>query len=130
MTWIQSSTPEPQSFGFVAPEGVSTPVNEVLFPFHEKQNPKYAATLAVAVKQFTTVLVPGKLTGNATINLTIDKQVTPGAKLLLKLEADATERTVTLGTGFDAAAAAITVTEETTAFRTFFFDGTAFVPSN
>ena len=117
-----------QSFNFVAPDGVTSEKNEVLFPFHEKQTPDYAATLAVTIKHMENFIQPAELTGNATLNLTIDSQVTTGAKLHLKLDADGTNRTVTLGTGFDAAAADITVTANTIVFKSFVYDGTAFVP--
>lgn len=119
-----------KSFNFVPPSGATNDKNEVLFPFHELQTPDFAATLAVAVKQMITIVKPGTLTGAVTINLTIDGQLTRGAKLHLKLTADGTNRVVTLGTGFDAAAAAITVTASATFFRTFVFDGTAFMPEN
>ena len=76
-----------------------------------------------------TFLQPAKLTGAATINLTIDAQVTAGAQLHLKLEADSTARTVTLGTGFDTGLASIAVAASKVAFMTFTYDGTAFVPA-
>lgn len=117
-----------QSFNFVAPDGVSSEKNEVLFPFSEKQTPDYAATIAATVKQMDTFIQPEELTGNVTLNLTIDGRVTAGAKLHLKLDADGTNRTVTLGTGFDASAADITVTANTVVFKSFVYDGTAFVP--
>lgn len=128
MTWIKESANGSRSFNFVAPEGATNATNEVLFPFHEKQTPAYAATLAVAVKQYNTVLAPGKLTGNATINLSVNSQVTPGAKLLLRLEADSTQRTVTLGTGFDADADQVVVPISSVVFLEFTYDGTAFMP--
>lgn len=130
MTWMKDKrdgvTPV-RSFNFVAPDGASEVKNEVLFPFSEKQAPAYAAILAVAIKQMSTFLQPEELTGAATINLTIDAQVTPGAKLHLKLTADGTNRVVTLGAGF-AGLASITVKAATTACVSFVFDGTAFVP--
>ena len=121
-----------QSFGFLAPDGISTEKNEVLFPYHDKQAPAYGATLAVTVKQRDTFLQPGALTGNVTINLTIDPQVTPGAKLYLKVKeaAGTANRTVTLGTGFDDDGANVTVALSTTVCRTFVYDGVAFVPEN
>ena len=119
-----------RSFNFVAPDGAIAEKNEVLFPFHEIQTPDYAATLAVTVKQRDCFLQPGTLTGAVTIDLTIDAQLTPGAKLYLKVTADGTNRVVTLGTGFDAAATDITVTASTCFCRTFVYDGTAFVPVN
>jgi len=117
-----------RSFNFVAPDGASEVKNEVLFPFSEKQAPAYAATLAVAVKQMDTFLQPETLTGAATVNLTIDAQVTPGAKLHLKLTADGTNRAVTLGTGF-AGLASVSVKASTTACILFVYDGAAFIPA-
>lgn len=130
MTWIKRSLAlgKSFSFNFVAPDGAVNEVNEVLFPFSEKQKPAFAATLAVEVKQMETFLQPTELTGAVTLNLTVNEQVTAGAKLHLKLDADGTNRTVTLGTGFDAAAADITVTANTVVFKSFVFDGAAFVP--
>jgi hypothetical protein len=120
-----------RSFGFKAPAGAVAEKNEVLFPFHDTQEPVYGATLAVTVKQMNTFLKPGVLTGAPTINLTLDSQLSKGAKLHLVLTADANVggRVVTLGTGFDAAAADITVSASTTFFRTYTFDGTAFIPT-
>jgi len=129
--WIdKDSNGVQRSFGFVAPDGATEEKNEVLFPWYEKQTPDYAATLAVTVKQRDSFLQPAQLTGNMTINLTIDSQVTPGARLYLKVEADSTERTVTLGTGFDADASDITVALSTVVCKTFVYDGTAYVPVN
>ncbi len=119
-----------RSFGFLAPAGASAEKNEVLFPFHDKQTPDFGATLAVTVKQRDTFLQPATLTGAVTINLTLDAQLTAGAKLYLKVTADGTNRVVTLGTGFDAAATDITVTASTCFCRTFVYDGNAFVPCN
>lgn len=117
-----------RSFGFKAPAGATAEKNEVLFPFYEIQSPAYGAVLAVTVKQRETFLQPGTLTGAVTINLTLDAQLTPGAKLYLKVTADATQRVVTLGTGFTATA--ITVTASTCFCRTFVYDGTSFIPVN
>lgn len=117
-----------KSFNFVPPSGASDDKNEVLFPFHDLQEPDYAATLAIEVKQQETIVKPAQLTGALTINLTINSQLTTGAKLYLKLEADATNRVVTLGTGFDADASDITVTASTVFCRTFVYDGTVFLP--
>jgi hypothetical protein len=119
-----------RSFGFKAPAGVSAEKNEILFPFHELQAPAFAAILPVTVKQMESFLQPALLTGAVTINLTIDSQLTRGAKLYLKLTADATQRIVTLGTGFDAAVPDITVALSTTVFKTFIYDGTAYVAAS
>jgi hypothetical protein len=120
-----------RSFNFKAPAGASDQKNEVLFPFSDKQEPAFAATLAVTVKQMDTFLQPGVLTGDMTINLTLDAQLTKGAKLHVKLKesANTADRTVTLGTGFDADASDVVVTKATSEFRTFIFDGVAFTPA-
>lgn len=128
MTWISKDTDKSRSVNFVAPDGMTNEKNEVLFPFHDLQEPAYAAALPVTVKQMDTFLQPDQLTGNVTINLTIDAQLTSGARLHVKLSADGTQRTATLGTGFDADAADITVAVDSTVFKTFIYDGVAFVP--
>jgi hypothetical protein len=125
--YVDRANDQSYSHNFVAPEGSSLLNREVLFPLAEVKTPAYAATLAVTVKQMDTFLQPAELTGNATINLTIDAQVTAGAKLHLKLDADSTARVVTLGTGFDAAAADITVPAAGVLFMSFVYDGTSFV---
>lgn len=112
-----------------AVEGADDLEREVMFPLAEVKTPDHAATQPVTIKQKETFLQPGELTGNSTINLTIDDQVTIGAKLHLKLDADGSNRTVTLGTGFDAGLASIVVTASKVAFATFIYDGTAFVPA-
>ena len=128
MTYIKRSLTlgKSFSFNFNAPDGAVEVVNEVLFPFSEKKEPAYAATLAVDIKQMNTFLQPAALTGNLLINGTIDSQVTPGAMIHLKVSA-AAERTVTLGTGF-ANAANIVVGAGATVTKSYVFDGTAFMP--
>lgn len=132
MTWIKKDTDDVgRSYNFVAPADTAMSAKqEVLFPMHQKQTPDYAATLAVSIKHMETFLQPAELTGAVTINLTVDAQVTPGAKLYIKLDADGTNRVATMGTGFDAAAPAVTVTADTVKFLTYVYDGTAFVPAN
>lgn len=128
MTWIKKESDDTfKSFNFIAPDGASAS-EDVLFPLGEVQSPKYAATLAVAIKQMATFLQPEELEGAVTINLTIDDQVTKGALLLIKLDAGDTERAVTLGTGFDSDADNITVPASDVIFVAFIFDGTSFVP--
>lgn len=129
MTYIKkNSDGSTNSFSFIPPSGASEQVNEVLFPFTEKQEPAYAATVAATIKQMKTFVQPAELTGNLALNLTIDAQVTPGAMLFVKLDADGTNRTFTPGAGFDASAAAVTVTANTVVNKTYIFDGTAFLP--
>ncbi len=130
MTWIKKDSDNVgRSYNFIPPKNLGGSVkNEVLFPFSDKQQPAYAATLAVTIDQMETFLQPDELTGNLTINLTIDESVTAGAKLYVKLDADGTNRTVTPGTGFDAAAPAVIVTADTVGFVSYVYDGAAFVP--
>lgn len=128
MTWIKKETDGTfKEFNFTAPAS-ATASEDVLFPLGQLQAPEYGATLAVTVTQFETFLQPEELEGNATINLTIDDQVTLGAKLHLKLDADASARTVTLGTGFSDTPATIVVAATTVAYVSFVFDGTSFIP--
>lgn len=128
MTWIKKETDGThKEFNFVAPQG-ATASEEVLFPIGQLLAPDYAATLAVDIKQMETFLQPEELEGNATINLAIDDQVTLGAKLHLKLDADSSARTVTLGTGFSATPATIVVAATSVAYVSFVFDGTEFIP--
>ncbi len=121
-----------RSYGLLAPKNVGGDVkNEVLFPFHDKQEPAYAAVLAVSITQMETFLQPEELTGNATINLTVDASVTRGAKLYVKMEADDQgDKTVALGTGFDADAADEVVASDSVKFATYVYDGVAFVPAS
>lgn len=118
------------AMNFVAPAGAENLTREVLFPLVEKQTPDYATVLAVDVMQTNTILQPAILTGNATINLTIDAQVTKGARLVIKLSTGATKRTVTLGTGFDESATSVAVPKNGTVFLSFTYDGVSFVPDS
>lgn len=129
MTYIKKESDGKEvSMNFIAPTGgASAATKEPLFPLPEILNPAYAATQAVTVKQMNTFIQPATYTGNATLNLTIDDQVTPGALLHLKLTANTSARTVTLGTGF-ADPADIAVLASDTAYMSFVYDGTEFVP--
>ncbi|HBL73830.1 MAG: hypothetical protein A2W90_14635 [Bacteroidetes bacterium GWF2_42_66] len=129
MSWSYKKTDRTEvHMNFVAPEGADLLNREVLFPLAQVQAPDYAATIAATIKQMQNFIQPAELTGNATLNLTINAQVTAGARLHLKLSADATARTLTLGTGFDAAAENIVVPANTTLFAAFEYDGTSFLP--
>lgn len=129
MTWIKkNSDGSSNSFNFIPPSGASEQVNEVLFPIADKQEPAYAATVAADIKQMKTFIQPAELTGNLTLNLTIDEQVSPGAMLFVKLDADGTNRTFAPGTGFDDSCADVTVTANTVVNKTYIFDGVAFLP--
>ena len=130
MTWTRKKDDGSSiSCNFVAPADADAQVNEVLFPLSEKQTPDYAAAIEVAVTQMETFVQPAELTGNVALTADIDENVTAGAKMYLKLDADGTNRTVTPGSGFDASAPAVTVTADTVKFLTYVYDGTAFVPA-
>ena len=62
------------------------------------QTPAYAATIAITPNSHETVVVPGALTGNLTINLTTTSSQT-GDKIIFCFTASGATRTVTLGTG-------------------------------
>lgn len=64
-------------------------------------------------------------TGNRTVNLTIDSNVTIGAKILLKSKTNGTETTI-----FGTSITSVTITGVTGKIKTqsFTYDGTAFLP--
>jgi hypothetical protein len=86
--------------------------------------PVYAATLALNPNASRTVRSIA-LTGAQTINLTVTRAKADDI-LVLMLAADASPRTVTLGTGFAYTAATIVVTASKKATAVFVFDGTTF----
>lgn len=90
------------------------------------QQPAYAATLAVTIKNQYTILDPAILTGNMTCNLTIDAGIRKGAMLFLEITTTATE-TFTPGTGFTAPA--FNGVAGKTKCQTLVYDGTSFKPS-
>ena len=90
---------ENSAFNFIAPSGFPDKVKEVLFPVSETPDAiAYASNLAINAKQMTSIQTIEQLTGNTTINVNVDPQVTPGAILVVKLEADSSDRQVSLGT--------------------------------
>jgi hypothetical protein len=113
------------SYNFKAPKVTADAEKkiEVLFPSVETQTPAYAATIAVAVVQMHTNVAIA-LTGNATINTTVDGEVTTNAEMILKLTADGTDRVVTLGTGMSGST--INVPANSTVYALLKYDGTNF----
>jgi hypothetical protein len=96
---------------------------------YDYQTPAYAATLALTVKQgkAVTLVKPGTLTGNMTINVgvgsaTTDPQIGDELKIIMK--SDGSIRTVTFGTGFQPTAATIVTVANKTVSACFMFDGT------
>ncbi|MGL6123946.1 MAG: hypothetical protein ACRC1W_13245 [Shewanella sp.] len=67
------------------------------------KTPAFAATIPVLIENRKT-LIKLALTGNATLDLTIDAEVARagvGTEVQLEVSSDATARTLTLGTGID-----------------------------
>lgn len=104
-------------------------VEKINFPQGEAdiQTLAYAATQAVTIKNMMTILVFAILTGDTTLNLTIDAQVRKGARLLLKVPATNNADDLTLGTGIDAPVIVGVATKTKT--QEFVYDGTLFVPA-
>lgn len=105
-----------------------TTIGEVSYPFGpaDLQQPAYAATLAVTIENQFTILDPAILTGNMTINLTLDQGVRKGAVLLCEITTTATEVT-TFGTGFTSPT--LTGVAGKTKVMQFIYDGTTFKPT-
>lgn len=102
-------------------------VEKINWPFgpaaHEK--PAYTATIALTIKNQRTIIEPAILTGNLTLDLTIDSQVQKGAIIDLTIKTTATE-TTTLGTGIDGPAVVGVAGKTWT--QSFFYDGVSFKP--
>ncbi len=124
MTFIHNTTNA--SYNFKAPNvaGDADSKVEVTFPSVESQTPDYAAIIAIAVAAMNTH-VAVSLTGNATINATVDSEVTKNAEMLLVLTADSSARTVTLGDAITGDA--IVVPANTTVNAFLKYDGTNFL---
>lgn len=75
--------------------------------------------------QVTYITTAAALTGNATLDLTIDSQVTAGAMIHLKITTNATE-TFTFGTGIDGPV--VTGVAGKTWCQSFVYNGTTFYP--
>ena len=65
----------------------------------DQQSPQFAAVITLAVYDNLTIVEMPGLTANTTINLTIDPEIRPGARLLINVDQDATGRNVAFGTG-------------------------------
>lgn len=100
----------------------------ISYPFGaaDLQQPAYAATLAVTITNQFTILDPAILTGNMTINLTLDQGVRRGAQLFCEITAIGTEVT-TFGTGMTAPT--VTGVAGKTKCVMFVYDGTTFKPT-
>lgn len=87
----------------------------------------YAAVQAVTITNILTYLVFAILTGDTTLNLTIDAQVRVGSFLMIEVPATANADDLTLGTGIDAPS--IVGVAGKTKTQLFLFNGTKFVPA-
>lgn len=85
----------------------------------------YAATIAVTPNASKTYYHVAQLTGNATINATVSS-CEKGDEVVFLFSADASNRTVTFGTGLNASAT-IVVAANKNATTSFVYNGTTFV---
>lgn len=103
-------------------------MTKVRFPFADADVIALSAdgAQAVTIDNDMTIIdgVTTQATGNRTINLTIDDEVTVGAKLLVKLKTNGTE-TTTFGTGMTGAT--LTGAAGKTKNALFVYDGSKFV---
>jgi hypothetical protein len=108
---------------------MATEINEkIMWPLGEADlsTPAYAATIAVTISNMLTILKLAILTGNATLDLTIDSQVRKGAIVVIEVPATANAQNLTLGAGIDGPVI-VGVAGKTNA-QSFVYDGTKFVP--
>jgi hypothetical protein len=102
---------------------------KIMWPWGEAdvQAPAYAAVIAVTIANMLTILNFAQLTGDATLNLTVDAFVRKGAILLVVVPASTSGFDLTLGTAIDGPDI-VGVTAKTKT-QSFIYDGTRFVPS-
>lgn len=106
---------------------------EISFPFGaaDVKELAYAAVQAVTIKNHMTILDFDILTGDTTLNLTIEPGVRDGARLLLKVPATLAGDDLALGTGIDGPAivgvAGKTKTQAFTLFDGVFYPDGAIV---
>jgi hypothetical protein len=77
--------------------------DKILWPFGlaDHLKPAFAATLAVTIENRKTILEPAILTGDMTLDITIDPEL-EDAELLVVIKATANADDVTFGNGIDA----------------------------
>lgn len=100
-------------------------------------NPKYpfglasvlaiapAAVMALSVDNTETIADLGTLGAAGTLNLTIDSELKPGARLTVVAKSDGTARDLTLGTGFTGNTIAGTINK--TKVVSFLYNGVTFL---
>ena len=125
--WINHT--ESKSFNFIAPTGATALKNQVLFPFYEVNTYSVTTndTIKLTVTQFFTIYTTADtLHGTSTkLLLTINSQLTPGARLFVMCKSGTIARNIIPSTGI--VVTAITGTSTKTKYLEFVYNGTAFV---
>jgi hypothetical protein len=103
--------------------------DKIKYPFGkaDEQTLAYAVTQEVTISNQMTILTFAILTGDTTLNLTIDSQVEKGARLLLIVPATNNADDLILGTAIDAPNIIGVATKTKT--QEFVYNGTKFVPA-
>ena len=91
----------------------------------DQQSKAYAAVISATILNHLTALVIAQMTGNATVNLTVDSQMKVGAEVNIEVSADATSRTLTPGTGMRGNS--VTVTANKSLLVCYYYNGTDFI---
>ena len=119
--WTRRNSPV--SVGFFCPENVPASI-DIPLPVFENMSVDYDSAIALSISQMFANIAIAKLTGDTTISIAPHSQLVPGAHLLLKLEADSSDRTVTFGTGI--AADSMEIPAGVTRYLHLIFDGTVY----
>lgn len=93
----------------------------------DNQSPSYGATITCTINNDKTIITPATLTGNVTINLSINSEIGAGAEIILISTADGMQRTITLGTGFNTSTPNLVIPATTTMTANYIYSGTEFV---
>lgn len=104
-------------------------MDHIKWPFGkaDTQSKAYAATVSAGIKNSLTLLNIGTMTGDATLDLTVDSEQKVGDEVKVKVSADNNVggRVLTPGTGMTGVA--VTITQSKTWLLSYFYDGTSFV---
>lgn len=103
--------------------------DKIRYPFGaaDVQSKSYAATIAATVENSLTELTIGQLTGNATLNLTVDTTLPVGSELVIRASADNNVGGRVLTPGTKMTGAAVTLAASKSTCLVYYFDGTNFV---
>lgn len=94
------------------------------FGYIQKQTLAFLAVMALVIENQKAIIEVETLTADATVNVTASDP-DAGAELIMKVTADATGRTLTLGTGF--LGLPVVIPASKTVYLTFVWDGVAFI---